>query len=137
MTDDLGPGAEPFFEANEGWGAAALSGTRWVLTALDEGPVAFERPPTLEVGTEGEIAGLAGCNRYRGRAILGEGTLSVGPLSVTRVLCPAPVMALESAYLAALESVSTWRRDATSLELSGEDGIVRLLYRQSTEGDLG
>ena len=26
---------------------------------------------------EGEIAGLAGCNRYRGRAILGDGTVTL------------------------------------------------------------
>ena len=71
MSDDLGPDADPFFEANEGWGADALVGTRWILTATDEGPIALDRAPTLEIGAEGEISGLAGCNRYRGRAIIG------------------------------------------------------------------
>jgi heat shock protein HslJ len=134
MTDDLGPTADPFFQSNEGWGADALMGTGWLLVALDEGPIAAERPPTLEIGTEGEIGGLAGCNRYRGRAIIGRGTISIGPVALTRMLCPAPLMALESAYVAALSSVTTWRRDGETLELSGEDGLVRLLYRP-TGGD--
>jgi heat shock protein HslJ len=129
MTDDPGPTAEPFFESNEGWGAGALTDTQWVLTALDEGPIALERMPTLAIGPEGEITGLAGCNRYRGRAIIGRGTISVGPLALTRMLCPAPFMALESAYVAALSGVTSWQRDGEMLELSGRDGVVRLVYR--------
>jgi putative lipoprotein len=134
MSDDLGPGAEPFFEANEGWGSAALEGTRWELVATDEGPLGAERPPTLAFGTEGEIAGLAGCNRYRGRAIIGDGTISIGPLSLTRMLCPPALAALETAVCASLEGASAWRRTGDELELSGQDGVVRLLFRRAVEG---
>jgi heat shock protein HslJ len=129
MSDDLGPDADPFFDANEGWGAGALTGTRWILAAMDEGPIGLDRGPTLEIGAEGEITGLAGCNRYRGRAIIGDGTLSIGPLSLTRMLCPAPLMALETAFVAGLEHASSWRREAGTLELSGEDGALLLVFR--------
>jgi heat shock protein HslJ len=129
MSDDLGPDADPFFEANEGWGADALAGTRWVLVATDEGPIGLDRPPTFDVEAEGEISGLAGCNRYRGRAIIGDGTLSVGPLALTRMLCPPALMALESAFVAGLEGASGWRRDGDTLELSGEEGVLRLVFR--------
>ena len=136
MTDDPGPTADPFFEANEGWGADALAGTSWVLTALDEGPIALERRPTIAFGEEGMIAGRAGCNRYRAQAIIGDGTLSIGPLALTRMLCPAPVMALETTFVAGLERANTWRRDGQRLELSGEEGLVRLVFLLAAEGDL-
>ena len=111
MTDDPGPTADLFFEANEGWGAGALAGTTWVLTALDDGPIALEPGPTISFGAEDTVAGSAGCNRYRGQAIHGDGTVSVGQLALKRMLCPAPMMALESAFLAGLEHADGWRRD--------------------------
>lgn len=135
MTDDLGPDADPFFAANEGWGADALEGTGWVLVAMDEGPIALEPGPTLRVGTEGELSGSAGCNRYRAPAILGDGTISVGPLALTRMLCPAPQMALETAFVAALEDVQRWRREGDTLELTGDEGRVRLVFRRAATAD--
>ena len=137
MTDDPGPTADPFYEANEGWGADALAGTQWVLVELDEGPIALDPGPTLTFEAEGSIVGSAGCNRYRGQAILGDGTLTIGPLALTRTLCPPAVMALESAFVAGLESADGWRRDADRLELSGTDGVVRLVFRRATEGTEG
>lgn len=134
MTDDLGPTADPFFEANEGWGAGALEGTTWELTATDEGPVALDRPPTLTFGPEGEVSGLAGCNRYRGQAIIGDGTISIGPLAMTRMLCSPALAALERTVCAALEGASAWMRRGDELELSGEDGVMRLLFRRAAEG---
>jgi putative lipoprotein len=133
MTDDLGPTADPFFEANEGWGARDLEGTSWELAATDEGPLGIERPPTLSFGAEGEVTGLAGCNRFRGRAIIGAGTISIGPLALTRLLCPPAIAALERAVCAALEGASTWSRRDEELELSGEGGVMRLVYRRSEE----
>jgi heat shock protein HslJ len=132
VTDDLGPTADPFFDASEGWGADALAGTTWVLVELDEGPIAVERRATLAVAAEGEIGGLAGCNRYRARAIIGDGSISVGPIALTRMLCPPALMALEQAFVAGLEAASSWRRDGDQLELSGEDGVVRLVFRRDT-----
>lgn len=137
MTDDLGPTADPFFEANEGWGAAGLEGTSWELTATDEGPVGLERAPTLTFGAEGEVSGRAGCNRYRGRAIIGTGTISIGPLAMTRMLCPPALAALERTVCAALEGASAWSRRDDELELSGEAGVMRLLFRRTAEGANG
>lgn len=134
MTDDLGPTTDPFFEANEGWGAAGLEGTAWTLTETDEGPVGLERPPTLAFGPEGEVSGLAGCNRYLGRAIIGEGTISIGPLALTRMLCPPALAAVERTVCAALESASAWTRRDDELELSGEDGVMRLVFRRASPG---
>lgn len=122
MTEDQG--AEAI-----GQGFGSLRDTRWVLTELDEGPVALDRSPTLAIGADDEVSGLAGCNRFVGRAVIGEMTISIGPLALTRMLCPGPLMALERAYVAALEQVSTWHRDGARLELSSGDGIVRLLFR--------
>ena len=122
MTDD------------DGWGASALEGSRWELVATDEGPLGIERAPTLGFDPEGEVSGLAGCNRYRGQAILGDGTISIGPLVLTRMLCPPVLAALETAVCAALEGASSWTRHDDELELSGEGGVMRLLFRRAAEG---
>jgi heat shock protein HslJ len=74
---------------------------------------------------DGSIAGNAACNRYSGRVQEGDvpGQLSLaGPLAMTRMMCPPPLMDWEQRYSAALEGlvqysfvagrlVLTWRKD--------------------------
>lgn len=67
------------------------------------------------------IAGKAACNRYTGAVVAGEmpGTLSLsGPMALTRMLCPPPLMDWEQRYTAALEGLAQYTFVAGRLVLS-------------------
>jgi heat shock protein HslJ len=87
--------------------ASALDGTSWALTSLDGSmgidfdPVAT--PVTL-VFEEGRVAGVAGCNNFNGGYSVDGMTLSLSPLASTMMMCPDDAMAVEQAYLGALQS---------------------------------
>lgn len=88
-----------------------------------------EAPPTLELdATTGQAGGLAGVNRFSGRYELDSRRLSFGELASTRMAGPDELMALEQAYLEALERTDGWRRADGGLELmAGEEVIARLV----------
>jgi heat shock protein HslJ len=101
---------------------ARLQGREWrVLT------VSGERPPAAaRIGIaflpEGRIAGRSGCNRFTGRAEIGAGTISVGPLAGTRMACPPPLMAAESRFLGVLQDVRSYALQRGRLVLRSADG---------------
>lgn len=116
-------------------GAAAtvdLVGT-WSLTAgtAPDGALALieTAPITLGVSAEGAASGNAACNRYTGAVEADGATVTFGELATTRMACEEPVMALETAYLAALAAVDTGVREGDELTLTGPD--VELVYTQA------
>lgn len=66
-----------------------------------------------------EIGGTAACNHYGGTIERDGGSISIGALSMTEMACEEPIMALESAYLAALSGVTGATRTAEALTLTG------------------
>jgi heat shock protein HslJ len=75
-----------------------------------------------------EISGRSACNQYGGQVIVENGQVTFGPLFMTEMACPEPVMASEAAYHAALAEVRAATRDGDRLTLSG-DG-VELVYER-------
>ena len=115
--------------------AADLDNTSWTLAELNN-----DQPAPAETGVtirfqDGQITGFGGCNSYTGNFSLGDDnpfvmTINVmtnGPVAATRQSCPDPVAAQESAYLAALQSVSQWNY------LFGKLG----LYYADEQGEFG
>jgi heat shock protein HslJ len=75
---------------------------------------------------DGQVSGTSGCNSYFGTyEAHDDGRLSIGALGGTEMACEEPLMALESAYLAALGGVERFTVDDASLTLDGE---VRLVF---------
>jgi heat shock protein HslJ len=76
---------------------------------------------------DGEAQGRSGCNTYGGSYdAKGDGSISFGQMSMTAMACDDPVMALESAYLAALQAVSGFQVTGSGLVLTG--GTVALSF---------
>lgn len=100
---------------------ASLDGTTWttVSPAGTTATIAFEA---------GRAAGLAGVNRYAGEASGGDGTISLGPLAVTRMAGPEQAMRDEDAFLAALAAVAVWSIVEGRLELRSADGALLLTF---------
>jgi heat shock protein HslJ len=97
----------------------------WVLTAgavdgtrLEQ--VADHRVTLIIEGTE--IGGIAACNHYGARAVMGADGLRLDGMGMTMMGCRDDVMALESVYLEALMRVRQLERDGDELVASG-DGV--------------
>ncbi|MCX5931973.1 MAG: META domain-containing protein, partial [Cyanobacteria bacterium] len=114
------------------------AGSLWIVTGLNNGKEAVVSTLTgttlsLELSGRGRLAGTAGCNRYNATAVLGQGTIQVGPPAATRRICvrPAGVMEQEVQFLNALESASQWQIEANRLELRRPDGALAVTLRRA------
>ena len=87
-------------------------------------PIVDGHPITLTI--EGsEIGGRAACNSYGGRLTITGGRLEIGDLAMTAMGCEEPIMAAESAYMAALGAVDAIAVDGDHLVLSGSGVELR------------
>jgi heat shock protein HslJ len=85
--------------------ASLLRGAEWTVTGIGAVPAPAEPRVTLEFGADGRVTGKAPCNRFSGRyALTGEG-LAIIDVAGTRMACPAPLMAQEQEFFAALAGV--------------------------------
>jgi heat shock protein HslJ len=117
---------------DDGGGAlASLDGTSWSL-ADGEG-VTIPVGVTMTVAFAGGTAsGSTGCNRFTGIYAEEGGSVSFGPLATTRMACADEVMTAERAYLAALDSVSSWSATDAELVLLDAAGGELLRYEASS-----
>jgi putative lipoprotein len=110
-----------------------LAGTEWRLTALGGAPLPPEaRDPELVFIVEGgetRFAASAGCNRFAGGARIDGPSLAFGPAMSTRMACPPPLDAAETALADALERAARWETDGATLRLLDAEGAVLLEAR--------
>jgi heat shock protein HslJ len=101
----------------------SLEGTSWVLAGWEGGSA-----PRLPVsGTQitaefsnGQIAGSAGCNPYKGTYRTSDNRLTIEAVGTTRKACDRNVMQQESQYLAALQNTQRYQINAK--------GQLRIFY---------
>jgi heat shock protein HslJ len=94
----------------------------WVLVegSHDGQPIAPPAGSSVTLNIDGtEIGGTSACNHYGGTMERDGGSITIGALSMTEMACDEPIMALESAYLAALASVTAATRAGDTLTLTG------------------
>jgi heat shock protein HslJ len=105
--------------------ADALVGVTWRLDDATLTVLAPDAPDTAAVTlafADGQVSGTSGCNRYFGSyEASDDGVLSIGGLGGTEMACEEPLMALESAYLGALEGVERFSVGDHALTLRGVD----------------
>jgi heat shock protein HslJ len=121
----------------------ALAGTTWQVTAYNNGQQAVVSVRagsmiTMAFMPEGRISGSGGCNSYSGSYTATAGQLAVGPVATTRRACAEPegVMAQEAAFLRALETVASSRREGLRLELRTPTGALAVTMEQDPAGAL-
>jgi heat shock protein HslJ len=107
---------------------AAIEGIEW---SLDRGSIASlisDAPQDAVVTIEfedREVGGRAACNSYGGAyQARNDGSIAFEAFSVTEMACDEPLMALESAYLAALGQVTGFNVEG-DLTLAGGDVTLR------------
>ena len=110
----------------------------WVVDAYATTPGSMTVP--LE-GTEltavfrlAKVAGSSGCNTYEGPYTTNGNVAVIGPLATTLMACDEPIMAQETAFLAALQGVGRIEPRAQTLQLEDRSGAVLVaLSRPSAE----
>lgn len=75
---------------------------------------------TLGFDKEGRIFGFSGINRFFGKAVVVDGTITVGPLATTRMGGPREKMIVEDQYLTLLKSAKTIVVEGDTLILTND-----------------
>jgi heat shock protein HslJ len=112
--------------------AASLEGLTWELEsyANADGEMTEVLPdaPVTASFVDGNVSGSAGCNRYFASYTVDGASLTVGAVGTTVMMCPEPIMAQESAYLAALSAAASYQIVDGKLEIADADGNVLLIF---------
>ena len=119
---------------------SGLSQPTWTLTRLvvdgQEQMLSTTRPATLRfLSQDRQIAGSGGCNSFGASYTLVGSQLRIGEMRTTLMACTgddgASVMEQESHYLEAMQLVTSYRLDGSTLTLTGDGGKVSLTFRAS------
>jgi heat shock protein HslJ len=118
---------------------APLVGTLWTLTEYNNGKggveaALTETAVTAVFGADGKLTGSAGCNSYTADYTVTGDKLAISQATTTRKACPPPIMAQEQAYLAALQTVSTFQISGVTLNLYQVDGAKAAGYAVAKAG---
>ncbi|HER34763.1 MAG: META domain-containing protein [Halothiobacillaceae bacterium] len=97
------------------------TGSHWRLSNIATLSTIDPTLTDLLVDSEGNLSGVAGCNRYR-QPLTDEG---YGEIAVTRKACPEERMRQEEAFLDMLRQTADWQVDDEGrLQLKDEAGAV-------------
>lgn len=95
---------------------------QWTLAngTVDGAPLGPIPGTRISLDIDGStVGGIAACNHYGGELDRDGARISFSAMTMTEMGCDGPVMALESAYVAALGQVDTATRDGDRLRLTG------------------
>ena len=100
-----------------------ISGVTWVVTEIDGVAFTGGDPPTLAFDEDGSFALYGGCNRFRGRAEIVDGTVSFPePIAGTQRACADARMMLERDVLEALRASTSYIRSGNGLMFKNGSG---------------
>ena len=127
------PGATPDKATSTGPGAD-LAGTKWMWIATQT-PVEVIQPLdpgqyTIDFKADGTAQVLAACNRGHGAYAVAEGRrLTVGPLAVTKMMCPPGTLSDE--FVKEIENSAGYffRGDTLCVDQKMDSGTMRLVKR--------
>jgi heat shock protein HslJ len=101
-----------------------LEGTSWTVTSIAGAPTLPEARPTLTFAADGTVNGSSGCNQFSGAYRRDGASLSFGRIASTLMGCDGDRGRQETALLAALNGVTTWRLGPDGLVISGPAGDI-------------
>ncbi len=124
---DPGPGwrLESAAEAS----SSPLVGTNWRLTSPANGS---RTVPSLQLSSEGRVAGSDGCNRLVGSYTLNNDRIGFGALATSRMSCSA-MNGRDANFQRAVTETAQWRISGSQLQLLAEDGRLLLRLQRTSE----
>ncbi|NIY94895.1 META domain-containing protein [Salipiger sp. HF18] len=111
-----------------------ISGVEWAAFEIGGRMLVAEDPPTIAFLDDGSFSMYGGCNTFRGKAEMGNGTLRIRePFAGTKRLCPEPRMELEKTMVDALNATRGYVRVDNRLSLTNEAGVTTLRLTERPE----
>jgi heat shock protein HslJ len=108
--------------------ALPLEGTRWTLDGIVSGDAVSSVPAGVTASIRvsgGNMEVEAGCNQGGGTVEVAPGSLTVGPIMLTKMACEAGPMSVESAVVSVLDGGVDYTIDADRLTLTkGDAGLM-------------
>lgn len=101
-----------------------LEGTRWVVDGLRTQDAVSTLPEDVVASitiADGEAVVEAGCNRGMASVEIGEGTITFGPMALTKMACEPEVMEVEALVVATLTGETTYVITADRLVIDSAD----------------
>lgn len=99
-------------------------------------PISADASVTIQFEGESRVHGKSACNRYFASYTLDGTHLQFGQAGATRMMCPEPLMTLESDYFAALQHVEGYKIENEQLTFFDEQGKGLLLFHSERGVDL-
>jgi heat shock protein HslJ len=126
-TASVAPGAQAGPAQTTG-----LTGSSWRLEDLAGTPAVAGVEATLEFVAGDRVSGNASCNRFNGTAKVSGSSITLGPLTSTRMACTSEAAnAQETAYLKALNDAERFVLEGVSLQIfsKGQTNSLRFARR--------
>ena len=117
------------------WQPAALSGTPWQATGINNGKGGVSSTATTGMatalfGTDMKLSGNTGCNTYNTTYKTTGNTITIAtPMATTRMACDQALMEQEQQYLAALAKAAVFVVTESKLELRDSAGALQVSYQ--------
>jgi heat shock protein HslJ len=121
----VSPPTDAMDATGSGTSPDALYGREWLLEDIAGAGVIDNLNSPIRFNPIGTVSGHAGCNRLTGTALIGPGTIDIGPLATTRRACAEAVMVQEQRFLDAMSKAETWQL--------GDDGLLRMSAADGSE----
>jgi heat shock protein HslJ len=112
---------------------AALTG-KWRIVAVSGAEGLDVARAQAEFAGNGRFASTIGCNRIAGTPRVSGEKLAFGPMLTTRMACPPPLDGVERRYLAALETVRSYRLDGARLVFLDDSGAPLVTLERASPG---
>ena len=106
-----------------------FEGTSWQVVRIAGDKVPKNINVNVTFGSDGNLNGTSGCNRYFAPYGIVAKELRIGQIGGTKKLCPDPEMVAERRFLDALAQVNGWATRGADLVLYGT-GAELTLRRQ-------
>ncbi|MFF5701520.1 META domain-containing protein [Streptomyces sp. NPDC012794] len=102
---------------------APLTATVWIVGSVAGTAAPEGRAARFTLTPDGRASGTLGCNRFSAPAAVDGPTLTLGPLTTTRMACEGPAGELERALTALFGSGPlSWRIQGRNLTLTATEG---------------
>lgn len=97
---------------------------KWLAEDIAGGGVLERIETTIEFGPDGAVAGLGGCNRFFGKAMIEGASLRFAAMGGTRMMCPPAVMTQEGKFQQALDATRAYAIKDGKLEFLDGSGTM-------------